>query len=141
VPLDDGSAYRETHPHPVTFRMQALKRFEYSFQVICVDTTAVIPNGEDPFIRLLSRGNLDLGRTPATVPQRVLEQPLENLSQAIRIARDAGQFTAGHLGRVLAQFAGQSRERVSERYIHPSRLERRGFDVQRNRIACKAVRQ
>ena len=101
MPLYDSPAYRETHPNPITFCTQALKRFEYSFQVVCIDTAAIVSNGEDPLIRLLSCGNVYSRRTPAAM-QRVLEQLFENLLQAIGIARDAGQFAAGHLSRVVA---------------------------------------
>ena len=80
--------------------------------VLRSNSDAVILNGEEPFLPPPLGRDMDLGRNPAFVPDRVAHEILEELLQLDIMHADAGQIGTGNGGAALLDGSRQIGKRL-----------------------------
>jgi hypothetical protein len=96
VPVDDFSAYCETHPVPrlFTLHMEPFEDAEYLLGVVGLDSDSIVLYGEQPLVIQLADLDFDSWKFGPAILQGIADEVLKNAAQLNGISANDRQSIA-----------------------------------------------
>jgi hypothetical protein len=103
--------------------VEALKELEDALEILRLDTDAIVPDREDPALRVPADADMDLGGLLATELNCVADQVLEQLRHLGGIHSQTRQRVVGHLGLGRFEAGLQVAEGIADERVQVRRDE------------------